>query len=77
MKRNHRGSLPSLGWMQSAKNTGKAKSCIAQLATSEQPGQPAVSPEDVFLYPNGMNAIYKLSETLISTTTDCTVAAYG
>ncbi|GFF45535.1 probable cystathionine gamma-synthase [Aspergillus lentulus] len=49
------------------------KSVIAGLAT----GQLAVSPDDVFLYPNGMNAIYALSETLASLATESNVAAYG
>lgn len=51
------------------------KGFIAKLATSEQPGQPAVSPEDVFLYPSGMNAIYKLSESLANP--EHRIAAYG
>ena len=50
---------------------------IAQLAVSEQPGKPTVAPGDVFLYPNGMNAIYSLSESLVSLRSVSQVAAYG
>lgn len=53
----------------------EVKSSIAKLATSEQPGQPAVSPEDVFLYPSGMKAIYDLSESLAKP--EHRIAAYG
>lgn len=42
------------------------KAFLANLAMSEQPGEPEVNPDDVFLYPNGMNAIYSLSESLSS-----------
>ncbi|KAE8330164.1 pyridoxal phosphate-dependent transferase [Aspergillus sergii] len=55
----------------------KIKTFLAQLATSEQPGQPAVNPDDVSLYLNGMNATYALSEGLASFAADSTVAAYG
>jgi len=50
---------------------------IAQLATSEQPGQSAVATRDVFLYPTGMNAIYSLSESLVSLESHAQAAAYG
>ncbi|KAF4211743.1 hypothetical protein CNMCM8980_001821 [Aspergillus fumigatiaffinis] len=53
------------------------KSFIAQLATSEQPGQPPVQSGDVFLYPNGTNAIYVLSQMLASYKAESTVVAYG
>ena len=53
------------------------KSFIAQMVTSEQQGQPAVNPGDVFLYPNGTNAIYTLSQTLASPDSECTVVSYG
>ncbi|KAE8389071.1 pyridoxal phosphate-dependent transferase [Aspergillus alliaceus] len=53
------------------------KSYIAQLVTSEQPGQPLVQPGDVFLYPNGTNAIYLLSQMLASSKAEPTVVAYG
>ncbi|KNG80527.1 cystathionine gamma-synthase [Aspergillus nomiae NRRL 13137] len=57
----------SLTWMRAAAgNSQEVKSFLAGLATSEQPGQPPVSPDDVFLYPTGMNAIYTLSEALAS-----------
>ncbi|KAB8201771.1 hypothetical protein BDV34DRAFT_228963 [Aspergillus parasiticus] len=56
---------------------GEIKTFLAQLATSEPPGQPAVNPDDVFLYPNGMNAICALSEGLASFAADSTIAAYG
>ncbi|KAE8309265.1 pyridoxal phosphate-dependent transferase [Aspergillus transmontanensis] len=52
------------------------KTFLEQLATSEQPGQPAVDPDDIFLYPNGMNVIYALSEGLASFAADSTVAAW-
>jgi cystathionine gamma-synthase len=52
------------------------QSFIARLASSEQPEQPAVAPGDVLLYPNGMNAIYSLSESLVSLESDSQVVAY-
>ncbi|KAJ5093187.1 pyridoxal phosphate-dependent transferase [Penicillium angulare] len=78
-KRNsHRGLPEYATWMQNAPaNQKRLQSFIAQLATSEHPGQSAVTPEDVFLYPNGMNAIYSLSESLASLQTDSQVVAYG
>ena len=53
------------------------KSFLGQIATSEQQGQPAVTPDDVFLYPNGTNAIYHLSQTLASPSSECTVVSFG
>ncbi|KAH8820209.1 cystathionine beta-lyase [Xylogone sp. PMI_703] len=37
---------------------------IACLVTSEQPGQKKVNPEDVFIYPRGMSAIYATARAL-------------
>ncbi|CRG91683.1 cystathionine gamma-synthase [Talaromyces islandicus] len=51
----------------------EVKSVIAELAT----GEVEVHPGDVFLYPNGMNAIYALSETLSALEVNSKVAAYG
>ncbi|GAB1197104.1 hypothetical protein APSETT444_006390 [Aspergillus pseudonomiae] len=66
----------SLKWMRAAAgNSQEVKSFLAGLATSEQPEQPPVSPDDVFLYPTGMNAIYTLSEALASP--EYKVAMYG
>ncbi|KAJ5953741.1 pyridoxal phosphate-dependent transferase [Penicillium viridicatum] len=63
--------------MQNAEaNKQGIQTFIAQLATSERPGQPAVAPRDVFLYPTGTNAIYSLSESLVSLESDAQVAAY-
>ncbi|KAE8136498.1 pyridoxal phosphate-dependent transferase [Aspergillus pseudotamarii] len=77
-KRSCRQSQQSVMLTQSADSSmGEIKTFLAQLATSEQPGQPAVDPDDVFLYPNGMNAIYALSEGVASFAADSTVAAYG
>lgn len=72
-----RGEIPrSLTWMRAAvANKHEVKSFLANLATSEQPGRKAVSPDDVFLYPTGMNAIYSLSEALASP--ESKVAMYG
>lgn len=53
------------------------KSFIGKMVTSEQQGQPAVNPDDVFLYPNGTNAIYSLSQTLASPNSEYTVVSYG
>lgn len=53
------------------------KSFIGKMVTSEQQGQPAVNPDDVFLYPNGTNAIYSLSQTLASPNSEYTVISYG
>ena len=52
------------------------KSFIAQMVTSEQQGQPAVNPGEVFLYPNGTNAIYSLSQTLASPSRHSTRCLY-
>lgn len=77
-KRSRRQSQQSVMLTQSADSSmDEIKTFLAQLATSEQPGQPAVDPDDVFLYPNGMNAIYALSEGVASFAADSTVAAYG
>ncbi|KAB8255173.1 pyridoxal phosphate-dependent transferase [Aspergillus pseudonomiae] len=66
----------SLTWMRAAAgNSQEVKSFLAGLATSEQPEQPPVSPDDVFLYSTGMNAIYTLSEALASP--EYKVAMYG
>lgn len=72
-----RGKTPeSLIWMRAAaRNSHEVKSFLADLATSEQPGQPTVSPDEVFLYPTGMNAIYTLSAALVSP--EYKVAMYG
>ena len=78
-KRKSHRQLPEYAtWMQNAHTSQqRLQSFIAELATSEQPGQPAVAPGDVFLYPNGMNAIYSLSESLVSLESNSQVAAYG
>jgi cystathionine gamma-synthase len=78
-KRTHCRQLPAYAaWIQTAPaSQHELQSFIARLASSEQPGQPAVAPGDVFLYPTGMNAIYSLSETLASLKSDSQVAAYG
>lgn len=58
-----------------ARDSHEVKSFLADLATSEQPGQPTVNPDEVFLYPTGMNAIYTLSQALVSP--EYKVAMYG
>ncbi|KAL5003211.1 pyridoxal phosphate-dependent transferase [Aspergillus recurvatus] len=58
-----------------ASSVSELRSFLARLASSDRPGEPAVRADDVFLYPNGMNAIYSLSESLAGT--DSTVAAFG
>ncbi|GMG12840.1 unnamed protein product [Aspergillus oryzae] len=72
-----RGKTPeSLIWMRAAaRDSHEVKSFLADLATSEQPGQPTVNPDEVFLYPTGMNAIYTLSQALVSP--EYKVAMYG
>lgn len=77
-KRNHHQIPPSHTTFQTAAtNMNELKAFLGHLATSEKPGQPDVNVDDVFLYPNGMNAIYSLSETLSSLNKYSTVAAYG
>ncbi|THC92703.1 hypothetical protein EYZ11_007810 [Aspergillus tanneri] len=77
-KRSRHLSQQSLMLTQSADDSmDEVKSLLAKLATSEQAGQPSVDVKDVFLYPNGMNAIYALSEGLASFAADSKVAAYG
>lgn len=73
------GQLPEYSTrMQNAEaSKQEIQTFIAQLATSERPGQPAVASGDVFLYPTGMNAIYSLSESLVSLESGSQVAAYG
>ncbi|KAE8378974.1 pyridoxal phosphate-dependent transferase [Aspergillus bertholletiae] len=77
-KRSHRQIPPSLMRVQAAATSlDQLKVFIGELATSDQPNQPNVSMDDVFVYPNGMNAIYSLSESLSSLNANSTVAAYG
>lgn len=77
-KRNHRQVPHYVARIQSAASrVDELKAFLANLATSEQPGEPEVNPDDVFLYPNGMNAIYSLSESLSTLKTGSTVVAYG
>ncbi|KAL4985770.1 pyridoxal phosphate-dependent transferase [Aspergillus falconensis] len=78
-KREPHRQLPEYStWIQNAHaRQRELQSIIARLATSEQPGKLAVAPGDVFLYPNGMNAIYSLSESLASLWSDSQVVAYG
>lgn len=68
LRKRCRSETPaSLTWMRAAAgNSHEVKSFLASIATSEQPGQPTVSPGDVFLYPTGMNAIYTLLDALAS-----------
>lgn len=77
-KRNYRQVPHSLARIQSAASTvDELKAFLAKLATYEQPVEPEVNPDDVFLYPSGMNAIYSLSESLSSLKAGSTVVAYG
>lgn len=73
-KRNLTGSCQS---MRLGCRMRELQSFIAQLATSEQPKQRTVAPGDVLLYPNGINAIKSLSESLVSLESDSQVVAYG
>ncbi|RBA20830.1 hypothetical protein FPRO05_08277 [Fusarium proliferatum] len=50
---------------------------IARLATSEGPVEKAVMPEDVFIFPNGMNAIYNASEALAINNPNTCVVTFG
>ncbi|KAJ5953894.1 hypothetical protein N7501_008173 [Penicillium viridicatum] len=71
-------STQSLDRIQAAAGSiYELKSIIAEVATSDQPGEPAVHPDDVFPYPTGMNAIFSLSEALVSMGPESTVAAFG
>lgn len=77
-KRDHRQMPHSLTRIQSAASSvGELKAFLAHLATSERQDEPEVDPDDVFVYPSGMNAIYSLSESLSSLQLKSTVAAYG
>lgn len=77
-KRNHHSLPQSLVLVETAETSlDGVKSILARIATSEQPGQPTVSPDDVFLYPTGMNAIFSLSENLLQLEGDSSVAAFG
>lgn len=60
-----------------ATSMNELKAFLSHLATSDQVDQPDVSMDDVFLYPNGMNAIYSLSDCLSSLDANSTVVAYG
>ncbi|KAI1012077.1 hypothetical protein LB503_004426, partial [Fusarium chuoi] len=50
---------------------------IARLATSEDPVEKPVMPEDVFIFPNGMNAIYNASEALAINNPNTCVVSFG
>lgn len=66
---------PGFDFRQAATDMAEVKSLIGRLVTSEQPGQITVRPDDVFVYPNGMNAIYAATEALAML--DAAVVAYG
>lgn len=53
------------------------KAFIAELATSEQPGQSTVTSNDVFLYPGGMCAINAVSRALITLAPQPETVIYG
>lgn len=77
-KRNHRESPPPLSGIEATSNSIKQlKTFLGQLATSEKAGQPHVGKDDVFLYPNGMNAIWSFSETISSLNANSTIVAFG
>lgn len=78
LKRDHHGIPQTLACVQSAASSApELRSILAKLATSDRPGEPDVLPDDVFLYPTGMNAIFSLSESLSSITPNSNVAAFG
>lgn len=78
LKRGIRKAAPEVANVQlRSHSTPELKRIIAELATSDQPGEPVVRQDDVFFYPTGMNAIYSLSETLLSMRPDSNVAAFG
>lgn len=77
-KTHHSQSLQSFARVKSASaSLQEVQFFIAKLATSEKPGQPPVRSEDVFLYLNGMNAIYGQSKCLSSLQANSKIAAYG
>ncbi|RDW78706.1 Cys metabolizm PLP-dependent enzyme [Aspergillus mulundensis] len=53
------------------------RDALARLASSNRPGEPPVQPDDVFLFPTGINAVYSLSECLAGSDKTATVAAFG
>jgi cystathionine gamma-synthase len=78
LKRDNRQTTQLLDRVQGATGSmPELKRIIAELATSDEPGELAVHPNDVFPYPTGMNAIFSLSEGLISVTAESTVVAFG
>lgn len=78
LKPNMMAARPSLTSIKSAFAEKRAiESFIAQLATSEQAGQPSVSFRDVFLYSKGMSAISAVARALASLSDKSDAVAYG
>jgi cystathionine gamma-synthase len=78
LKRDYRGIPQTLACIQNAASRApELRSILAKLATSDRPNEPDVHPDDVFLYPSGMNAMFSLSDSLSSITPNSNVAAFG
>lgn len=78
LKRNEHRLPQSLALVEATEGSvDDVKPILARIATSEKPGQPTVSPDDVFLYPTGMNSIFSLSESLLQLEGGSSVAAFG
>ncbi|KAF5706283.1 cystathionine gamma-synthase [Fusarium mundagurra] len=65
-------------WIQrGASDLADLKAFIARLATSEAPDMKPVKAEDVFIFPNGMNAIYNASEAIAINNPNKSVVTFG
>ncbi|KAH7178207.1 pyridoxal phosphate-dependent transferase [Fusarium sp. MPI-SDFR-AT-0072] len=65
-------------WIQrGARDLEDLKAYIASLATSETPGLKDVKAKDVFVFPNGMNAIYNAAEAIAINNPKSSVVAFG
>ncbi|KAG5795824.1 hypothetical protein H9Q69_005147 [Fusarium xylarioides] len=65
-------------WIQrGASDLAGLKTFIARLATSEKPGKKPVEAKDVFIFPNGMNAIYNASEAIAINNPNKSVVTFG
>jgi cystathionine gamma-synthase len=68
----------SEAWIQRGpRDLEDLKAHIAHLATSERSGLKCVEAGDVFVFPNGMNAIYNAAEAIAVSNPKSGVVAYG
>ncbi|KAL8825718.1 MAG: hypothetical protein Q9191_004247, partial [Dirinaria sp. TL-2023a] len=75
---SHISSMSFPGWTNSALWEKRCcQSLLAECATSRDPHQKPVSPEDVFLYPNGMSAISAIARGLAHQSDNSEAVIYG